>query len=124
MGFLKITDAVLANSTIARWTVVLVAALTLVYSVFTRIELGATRLQRDAAKGQSKTYEAYLQFQNREIRQANKEYEAQQAQVQEATVRAARIKKDAESWRKKAQSTPLTGTCENMVDQVLAELKQ
>jgi len=81
-------------------------------------------LQLSAEKGQSATYAAHLKLQNEAILASNAEYQTQQDNMKNAKSKADQLKKDADDWRKVALRTPLTGSCDEMVTQVIGAIRQ
>ena len=107
-----------------RWGLLVMATAATVYALWCRGELGVVRLQRDAANGQAATYRAHLETQNAAVIKAGAEAEAHQKRLAATAATAKQMKQEADKWRKKALETPLTGTCDEMVDQVIQTIKQ
>lgn len=107
-----------------RWLLIVTITTLLAVAGYSMARQKALSLQRDAAKGQAATYWAHLDIQNASIRQAGKEAAAQQKQMVAAQEQAGRIRAEGEAWRKKAQQTPLTGTCDEMLDQVIEAVRR
>lgn len=108
---------------VVRWLLLVTTAVAVAASLWCRGELSVVRLQRDAAKGQAAMYVSALDMQNASIREAGQEAAAQQRQMALAREQAGRIRAEGEAWRKKAQQIPLTGSCEDMVDQVIEAVR-
>ena len=122
MTILTVIDGILAMP-VVRWLLLVTTAVAVAAALWCRGELGVVRLQRDAAKGQAAMYVSALDMQNASIREADQEAAAQQRQMALARENANRIKAEGEAWRKKAQQTPLTGSCDEMVDQVIEAVR-
>ena len=123
MSTLLIIDNILGIKPV-QYLLLLVSVSFVLLSVFLGIRVKYLSTQLEISKGQTATYAAHLKIQNESILQMNQEQQAQQQQMSDAASKADWIKKDAEAWRKKALGTPLTGTCDQMVDQVIEAVKK
>jgi len=118
MEIIKAIDLVLQN-VVVRWLLLIATIAAIATATWCKIQIGTVRLQRDAAQGREASCMAGLNMQNEAVKQAGKESEAQKQKIADARTKAEQAKKEADEWRKIAQKTPLTGTCEQMVDQVI-----
>lgn len=119
----KTIDKLLEN-VVVRWLLLAALISATVYALWCRGQLGIVALQRDAAKVQATTYLSQLEIQNAAILKAGQEADSQKQKIADAATRAEQLRKEAAEWRKKALNTPLTGTCDNMVDQVIQAVKE
>lgn len=123
MQIIQAIDLILQN-VVVRWMLLVATVAALATATWCKIQIGTVRLQRDAAQGQSATYQAHLQLQNEAIIQMTKEHAAQQQRIATATAKAKQLQEESNAWRKKALNTPLTGSCEEMVNQVIESIRQ
>lgn len=75
-------------------------------------------------KGEVTGLEKDIETQNGYIAKAGEEKKAQDERIAAAGSKSEQLRREAAAWRKKALETPLTGSCENMVDQVIQSVKQ
>lgn len=122
MEILKAIDLFLQN-VFVRWALLIITVAALGAATWAKLHLKTVQLQRDAAEGKAATCNATLDMQNTAISKAADATRAKQNQLNEAAKHADDIKKDRDAWRKKALSTPLTGSCDEMVEQVIESLK-
>ena len=87
-----------------------------------KVQLGTVRLQRDAAQGQVATYQAHLEIQNAAIRQLDVDTQNAKTKIAGAKKEAARLQDELDKWKRKPPV--FTGTCDEMVQQVLAEVRK
>jgi len=123
MQIIQAIDLILQN-VVVRWMLLVATVAALATATWCKIQIGTVRLQRDAAQGQAATYQAHLQLQNEAIIQMNKDHATQQQRTATATAKAKQLQEESDAWRKKALSTPLTGSCEEMVDQAIESIRQ
>lgn len=120
---IRAIDNVLQN-VVMRWMLVIATAAAITTAVVAKGRLGIVTLQRDAAETQAATYLGHLETQNAAIIKAGEEAEAQRQKIASAAARADQLRKEAAEWRQKALNTPLTGSCDDMVDQVVQAVKE
>lgn len=116
-------DKILQNA-VVRWLLLAAMSAATIYALWCRGQIGIVALQRDAAKSQASTYLGHLENQNAAILKAGQEAAAQKQKIADAAASADQLRKEAAEWRRKALNTPLTGTCDDMVDQVIQAVKE
>lgn len=122
MEILLTIDKILALP-VVRWLLLATTVAAVATATWCKLQIGTVRLQRDAAQGQAATYQAHLQVQNAAIIQSGQEYKRQQNRTASAAAKAEEMAREAEKWRKKWREQPLTGTCDQMVDQVIHAIR-
>lgn len=123
MEILKAIDLVLQNA-IVRWLLLIATVSMLVITGFSVSRQKILSMQLDAARGQAATYQAHLQVQNEAIIKANKDYDQQLKRTQEAKGRADIIAAELKRRLEDIRNTPLTGSCDEMVNQVIQEVRK
>ena len=109
---------------VVRWLLLAATVAALATATWCKIQLGTVRLQRDAAKGQSATYEAHLNIQNAAILKQGAEMENLIKRLKAAQ---ADVEKSREALKKRqAEVTEIVlhGDCPGMVQQVLDEVRK
>ena len=91
--------------------------------LFLRSRLGIVTLERDAALGREAQLSAAIQLQNQAVLQANEKAKQRLTQLREAEDKAIQLRIERDKWKKDALNKPLTGDCDQMVNQVLESLK-
>lgn len=123
MAILTAIDSILALP-VVRWLLLAATVASITTATWCKLQIGTVRLQRDAAQGQAATYKAHLELQNESILKAGKETKLQHEKMDAANAKAAAMKRDLEAWRKKVNQVELVGTCDQMVDKVIAAVKE
>lgn len=108
----------------ARWLLVTIITTLIVVAGFSMARQKVLSLQLAAAKGQTAMYVSALKMQNESILKAGEETKLQHEKMDAANAKAAEMKRDLEAWRKKVNQIELVGTCDQMVDQVIAAVKE
>lgn len=98
-------------------------AILLVVSGVSMVRQKALSIQLNMAKNDVAAYSERLLSQNAAIAKAGEEKKAQDARIADASDRATQSAKEAAKWRKRATETVPTGSCEDMVDQVITWVK-
>lgn len=122
MEILLTIDKILALP-VVRWLLLAATVAAIATATWCKLQIGTVRLQRDAAQGQAATYRAHLEVQNEAILKAGQEYTAQRKQATAANNKAEEMRRELDRWRKEAGKTPLTGDCEQMVNQVIGAIR-
>jgi hypothetical protein len=123
MEILLTIDKILALP-VVRWFLLAATVVSIATATWCKLQIGTVRLQRDAAEGRAATCNAALDAQNAAVAKAGAEAAEKRKQLAEAAKQAEWIKKEADAWRKKALGTPLTGNCDQMVEQVIEAVKR
>lgn len=121
MEILLTIDKVLQN-VFVRWALLVATVAALATATWAKIQLGTVRLQRDAAQGQVATYQAHLEVQNAAIRQLDADTKNAKAKIADAKKEAARLQDELDRWKRKPPV--FKGTCDEMVQQALAEARK
>lgn len=119
ISILKAIDGVLQNIFV-RWMLLGFCIALTIAALQYKTRLGLCELQLGSAKGQADTYRTHLEHQNAEILKGNEEYKVREAKMSAAKQEAQRI---ADELTKRGPIT-LTGDCDNMVSQVLNEVRK
>jgi len=122
MTILAIINGVLDLRPVQYLLLVLVVGFAISAFVF-RARVGILTLERDAALGREAQLQAAIRVQNQAVLQANEQAKYRAAKLREAEDRAKLLQIERDKWKKEALAKPLTGTCEDMVDQVLESLQ-
>lgn len=122
MEILVIIDKILGLRPVY-WAVSVCAVGLLILFLFTKARLGVLTLERDAALGREAQLQSALQLQNQAVLQANEQAKFRAAKLQEANDRAKQLTIERDKWKKEALAKPLTGTCDDMVNQVMESLQ-
>ena len=120
---LTIIDGFLALP-VVRWLLLAATVAALATATWCKIQLGTVRLQRDAAKGQSATYEAHLNIQNAAIIKQGADMDKLLKKVQVANAEAEKIRLQMLKRKVEIREIFLTGPCDDMVQQVLDEVRK
>lgn len=107
-----------------RWLLIVTIATLLVMSGFSMARQKVLSLQLDAAKGQTAMYVSALKMQNESILKDAEDAKKQQQVMDAAATKAAAMEKALKEWRKRFSQIELVGTCDQMVDQVIAAVKE
>lgn len=108
---------------LVRWFLLVSTVGLLIAGIAYKTRLGVAELQLKAAKGDIATYAAHIEHQNAAVLKAGQEYEQSKKKALAAQEKAAQSARLAEEWRKRALATPLTGSCDEMVRQVVESLR-
>lgn len=119
MEVIKAIDLFLQNIFV-RWMLLAFCVALTIAALQYKARLGLCELQLKSAKGQADTYRTHLEHQNAEILKGNEEYKVREARMSAAKQEAQRI---ADELAKRGPIT-LTGDCDNMVSQVLNEVRK
>lgn len=107
-----------------RWLLIVTITTLLVVAGFSMARQKLLSLQLSAAKGQTAMYVSALKMQNESILKDGEEAKLQHEKMDAANVKAAEMQRHLEAWRKKVNQVELVGTCDQMVDQVIAAVKE
>lgn len=122
MEILAVVDKILGLRPVY-WVVSVCAVGLLVAFLFTKARVGVLVLERDAALGREAQLQSAIQLQNQAVLQANEQAKFRAAKLQEANDRAKQLTIERDKWKKEALAKPLTGTCDDMVNQVMESLQ-
>lgn len=123
MSWLQAIDKILALAPV-RW-LLLVATVVLSVSVAVQtIRFMAAENQRDAEASRNATLGAAINAQNNAIKKAGDDMEKLQKRLDMALSEAKKRQQELEKRKRELINMPLTGDCENMVQQVVQELKR
>lgn len=109
---------------VVRWLLLAATVAALATATWCKLQIGTVRLQRDAAKGQSATYEAHLNLQNAAIIKQGADMEKLLKKLQTAT---ASVEQEREKLKKRqieVREVILQGPCPDMVQRVLDEVRK
>ena len=123
MSMLMIIDNILALQPV-RWLLLCGITLLLVLSAYSLVRQKALSLQLAAANGDKAQYVASLLSQNAAIQKQGEAMQQIQKQAQAARNEADKIKQAWQKRQKQLNEVKLEGTCENMVQQVLDEVRK
>lgn len=121
LEILRAIDRVLSNA-VVRWILLATAVAALTTAVWAKAQLGTARLQRDAARGQVATYQAHMEVQNAAVRQLDADTKNAKAKIAGAKKEAARIQDELDKWKRKPPV--FAGTCDEMVQQAIVEVRK
>lgn len=122
MEILAIVDKILGLRPVY-WAASVCAIGLLVAFLFTKARVGVLTLERDAALGREAQLHSAVQMQNQAVLQANEQAKFRAIKLKEAEDKAKLISIERDKWKKEALNKPLTGTCEQMVDQLMESLE-
>lgn len=106
-----------------RWVVALSIVSFMAISIWQASSRHVLKQALDQAKQDKAAYAERLESQNAAILKAGADKQAQDAAIASATKKADKYKQEAEEWRRNALRDPLTGSCDEMVDQVIGALQ-
>jgi len=107
-----------------RWAIVAALAALLASTGWLTAKNYLLNLQVKAVKSDNATLTAQLDLQNAAIIRQGKDYDQQLKRAQEAKYRADTIAADLKRRLSAIRNTPLTGSCDEMVGQVIQEVKK
>lgn len=116
-------DAIIATKPV-RWLLLVLVALLVVVSGYSLLRQKALSLQLSAAKGEKAEYAAHLLTQNAAIVKAGLDMEQLLKKLQAANAEAAKIREDLKKRQAELGRIILKGTCPEMVQQVLDEVRK
>lgn len=122
MEILVIIDKILGLRPVY-WAVSVCTVGLLILFLFTKARLGVLTLERDAALGREAQLNSALQMQNQAVLQANEQAKFRAAKLNAAEDKAKLLSIERDKWKKEALNKPLTGTCEEMVSQIMESLQ-
>lgn len=107
-----------------RWLLIVTITTLIVVAGFSMARKKVLSLQLAAAKGQTAMYVSALKMQNDAILKDAEDAKKQQQVMDVAATKAAAMEKALKEWRKRFSQIELVGTCDQMVDQVIAAVKE
>lgn len=116
-------DAIIATKPV-RWLLLVLVALLLLVSGFSLARQRVLSLQLSAVKGEKAEYAAQLLTQNAAIIKAGLDMEQLLKKLQAANAEAAKIGEDLKKRQVELGRVILKGTCPEMVQQVLDEVRK
>ena len=116
-------DAIIATKPV-RWLLLVLVALLLLVSGFSLARQRVLSLQLSAVKGEKAEYAAHLLTQNAAIIKAGLDMEQLLKKLQAANAEAAKIGEDLKKRQVELGRVILKGTCPEMVQQVLDEVRK
>ena len=122
IAFLTVVNGILDLRPV-QYALVLSAIGLLIWAAILRAQVGVLSLQKDAALGREAQLHAAMQLQNQSVLQANEQAKYRAAKLREAEDKAKQLQIERDKWKKEALGKPLSGTCDEMVDQALESLK-
>ena len=120
---LTVIDAVIATKPV-RWLMLVLVALLLVVSIFGLLRQKALSLQLSAAKGDVSVYAASLATQNAAIKKQGDAMQELLKKLQKANAETAIIREKMKKRQQELGQIILQGSCTEMVQQILDEVRK
>lgn len=114
-GFLKFP--------LVRWFLLVSVVALMIAAGAYKAQLSICQARLEVAHGNIATYAAYIETQNAAVLQAGRQAEEHKKTLHDAAKKSAALREEKELWRKRALGTPLTGTCDQMVDQMIQAIR-
>jgi hypothetical protein len=123
MEFITAIDKIL-QTTIVRWALLVMFVVLSVSTTVQTVRLKATNLFLSAEKGQNAEYAAKLTTQNDAIKKAADDMATMRKQADAANAMATELGKKLQQRKVEIREVVLHGTCPDMVQQVLDEVRK
>ena len=108
---------------LVRWFLLASTVALMIAATAYKARLAISEMQIEAVSGDKASYAAYIETQNAAVLQAGRQAEEHKKTLHDAARKSAALREEKELWRKRALGTPLTGTCDQMVDQMIQAIR-